>query len=497
MQVRTIKVLALILTVSICAASLAFDRISSAKNSKNSSKEGGSTTGRGNSTRPANSQIPSRTGPEWEIIRTLSPLPKVVPADTTNIFCNDEDAAVLGQKLFFEKDFSGPITVDDEEAHGSGLGAKGEVGKISCASCHQPESGWMFDIRSNTGVAQNPNATALGANWTARNVSSIVNTAYYSNWRENDGITDSAWADALTDPEDENSQNSSRLRVAHVISDKYRAEYNAVFASPPDHASDRLDPRLDPRHPHAADFPPTGKPNDPQWERMSGTDKGIINRIYANFGKAIEAYLRRCVSRNAPFDKYVAGDNDAISESAKRGLMLFIDNKRADCISCHSGPLFTNKQFYTTGLSVDTKLSPHAKPEETGRYDALAKVLSNKPGDTGEFNVDSEYSDDTRTGLFKGLSRSPADIGRWRTRSLRQVAATPPYMHTGQMATLMDVINFYDRGGDPTGTFVGTKDDLIHALNLTPQEKLDLVEFLKTLTGEPLPSYLTEDTSNH
>ncbi len=284
--------------------------------------------------------------------------------------------------------------------------------------------------------------------------------------------------------------------MAHVIWEKYRAEYNAVFTSPPDHASDSLDQRLNPRHAHAADFPPTGKPGDPQWENMPETDKAIINRIYANFGKAIEAYLRRCVSRNAPFDKYVAGDDDAISESAKRGLMLFID-KRTNCIDCHSGPLFTNKQFYTTGLGVDTKLSPHAKPEEQGRYDALAIVLSNKPGDTGEFNVDSEYSDDTCTGILKGLTRFPSDIGKWRTKSLRQVAATPPYMHTGQMPTLMDVINFYDRGGDSLGTFVGTKDDSIHPLNLTQQDKLDLVEFLKTLTGEPLPSRLTQDTSKH
>lgn len=82
------------------------------------------------------------------------------------------------------------------------------------------------------------------------------------------------------------------------------------------------------------------------------------------------------------------------------------------------------------------------------------------------------------------------------TKSLRQVAVTPPYMHTGQMPTLMDVINFYDRGGDEVGDFLGVKDENIRPLNLSEQEKLDLIEFLKTLTGEPLPPSLMQDTSN-
>lgn len=440
-------------------------------------------------------KITSRTGNEWDIVRTLSPLPDVPPEDTTNAFGDNLAAANLGQKLFFEKGISGPI-ITGKDATNRGLGVAGETGKISCASCHQPNSGWMFDIRSNTGNEDNPNATALGADWLPRNASSIINTAYYGSWRENDGVADSSWADALTDPEDPRSQNGSRLQVAHVLWIKYRAEYNSIFASPSQCPSDRLDPRLDPHHPRASDFPATGKPGDPQWEKMSETDKAIINRIFANFGKAIEAYLRRCTSRNAPFDRYVAGDDSAINDSAKRGLMLFISS-RTNCISCHSGPLFTNKQFYTTGMSVDLALSPHANPNELGRFTAIQKLISDVPGDTGEFNVNSDYSDNTHTGLLNGLSPSEADKGKWRTKSLRQVAATPPYMHTGQMRTLMDVINFYDRGGDATGSFIGTRDQNIRRLDLLEQEKLDLVEFLKTLTGEPLPNFLTQDTSLH
>jgi len=437
----------------------------------------------------SNSAEPSRNGPEWNIIRTLSPLPPVPPPDTTNAFGDDPRAARLGQMLFFEKAIAGPIITGDD-GHNGGLGQPGETGKIACASCHQPNSGWMFDIRSNTGVPQNPHATALGATWTVRNVSSIINTAYYHIWHENDGIADSSWADALTDPEDFHSQNGSRLQVAHVLWNKYRHEYNEIFSSSPA----PLDARLNPNNPHAADLPPTGKPGDPQWEAMTEADKDIINHIFANFGKAVQAYLRRAISRNAPFDHYVAGDENAISHSATRGLLLFV-SQRINCVACHSGPLFTDTQFHNTGMHVNTDLSPHADPTEVGRFAALQLVLSDEPGTTGEFNVNSEYSDNTETGFLDGLTPTEADKGKWRTKALRQVGPTPPYMHTGQMPTLRDVIEFYNRGGDPPGTFVGTKDPLMHRLHLTEQEKKDLIAFLNTLTGEPLPAQLTRDTS--
>jgi len=437
----------------------------------------------------ASSSQTSFTPGEWMMIRTLSPLPPTPPPDPTNKFGNDPRAAMLGQELFFEKGIAGPIVTGNNGSNG-GLGAAGETGKISCASCHQPNSGWMFDIRSNDGVAQNPHATALGATWGGRNVTSIVNAAYYRVWRENDGVSDSTWADALTDPEDPHSQNGSRLQVAHVIWEKYRAEYNAIFGRSPA----PLDPRLDPHHRRAKDFPPTGKPGDAQWEAMPKADKLIINHIFANFGKAIQAYLRKCISRNSPFDRYVAGEHTAISQSAERGLRLFV-SERTNCVQCHSGADFTDNQFHNLGMSVDTALSPHADATELGRFSALEQLLSDKPGTTGEFNVNSVYSDKRTTGFLNGLKPEEPDKGRWRTKSLRQVAATPPYMHTGQMPTLRDVIEFYNRGGDPDGKFIGKRDPLIRPLHLTEQEKLDLIAFLKSLTGDPLPAKLTRDTS--
>ena len=84
-----------------------------------------------------------------------------------------------------------------------------------------------------------------------------------------------------------------------------------------------------------------------------------------NCGKAIEAYLRKLVSRNTPFDRFVAGDSNAISQDARKGFKLFIG--KAGCIGCHNTPLFSDDDFHVIGLHVDTTRSPHADPTEIGR----------------------------------------------------------------------------------------------------------------------------------
>lgn len=412
------------------------------------------------------------TPEEWAKVQTLSPLPELLE-DTTNKLADDPAAAKLGQQLFFEKGYAGPIVGDYDASSGSN-GAVGETGKIACESCHQPENDWI-DKRSK------PNNTSLGANWVIRNASSVVNASYYQ-WFENDGLRDSQWSDSLTDPEDPGSMNGSRLRVAHVLFDKYRASYDALFTP-------KLDPALDPMSPEAARFPPDGKPKakatdpDGPWEGMKAEDQKAVSTIYANFGKAMQAYLRKLVSKNSPFDRYVAKEKGAIGAAEKRGLKLFVG--KAGCIGCHAGPLFSDNRFHTTGM--DPK-GDRIDPAETGRYAAIQSVID------CEFNSDSEYSDDKETGRLKGISQTEADKGKWRTKGLREIGLTAPYTHTGQLATLRDVVELYNRGGDTSG-FVGKKDELMQPLNLTDVELDDLVAFLKTLTGEPISVELSQDTS--
>src|SRR5713101_472666 len=267
---------------------------------------------------------------EWTIINALSPLPHL-PVDTTNKYRDSAAAALLGQKLFFEPRLSGPIQ-QGTPAEGQ-LGAIGEKGKIACRNCHMPESTWLIDIRFNNG-GPIPNATALGSAWMTRNVSSIVNTVFYvhpesrAHWRENDGYSDSEWFDAQSEPEGPPVQNGSRLQLAHVIFEHYHDEYNAAF----------LDWPLDVGLADYNRFPATGSPytDTANWNSLSPADKEIVNRALVNYGKSIEAYLRKLVSRNAPFDRFVAGDDTAISHEAKKGLKIFLG--KAGCINCHNTP---------------------------------------------------------------------------------------------------------------------------------------------------------------
>lgn len=406
------------------------------------------------------------TPAEWEQVQTLSPLPDL-PEDTTNRYADDPAAAALGQRLFFEKGYSGPIAVGDDGSNG-GLGAAGETGKVACASCHMGT--WMIDERSTPGNA------SLGTDWIPRNANSLVNAAYYGPWVENDGVSDSLWSDVLVDPEFPIAMNGSRLRLAHVIYEKYRDEYNAVFD--PD-----LDPALDPTSTDAARFPAEGKPGSAAWDGMAPEDQRAVSEIYANFGKAVAAYMRQLVSRDAPFDRYVAGDKAAIGEAAKRGARLFVG--KAGCVACHAGPHFSDDDFHVNGLAPT---GPHINPEEKGREAAIPIVLGNP------FNSDGEFSDDRSSGRLEGLAATEEARGKWRTKGLRQAAVTAPYMHSGQIETLREVVAFYNQGGDETG-FVGVKSDKLKPLNLTDQEVDDLVAFLESLTGEPVPEALREDTS--
>jgi cytochrome c peroxidase len=198
------------------------------------------------------------------------------------------------------------------------------------------------------------------------------------------------------------------------------------------------------------------------------------------------------VSRNAPFDRYVAGDADAISDQAKRGLKLFIG--KAHCIQCHNTPLFSDDDFHVIGLRIDTTLSPHADPTETGRTSNQALICNPTIAD-GDFSGTGHFSDDPNTKRDGNFCSQSIPVGLWRTKGLRQIAGTAPYFRDGQAATLDDVINFYDRGGDPDGTFLGGPKE-IQPLHLSTEEKERLKEFLQTLTGDHVPEQYVRDLHN-
>lgn len=399
----------------------------------------------------------------------FSPLPEV-PNDPTNAYADNPGAQALGQRLFFDKTYSGPLAV------ASDLGAVGDTGKVSCASCHS--SALFGDDRS-------PGPVALGANFHTRNAPAMVNSSFYT-WTNWGGRFSGQWELPLPVAESPVILNSSRLAIAHLIYDKYKAEYEAIFGAIPAALSD------------VERFPLTGRPKpagdpappDGPWELMAASDRDLVNRVFVNYGKALAAYTRKLVSRNAPLDAFIAGDCDAISDAAKRGAELFIG--KANCALCHTGPFFSDNGFHN--LFVPQTGIDHVPTSDEGRFKDVPGLL------TSAFSSAGSFSDDPATGALRlaGLTNPMPDStkGQFRTPSLRGVALTAPYMHSGQLQTLTDVVQFYNQGGGIAGNGAsGTKSPVLTPLGLTDGEVTDLVAFLEALTGEAVDSALRVDTS--
>ena len=229
---------------------------------------------------------------EWTLIMELSPLPAVPPPNPTNRVADDPEAALLGQRFFFDFRFSKHST-------------------IACSTCHSPFYAFA-DIESTSF------ATGRGT----RNTPTVLNAAY-NEWQLWDGRSETMWAQALFALEGEDEMAGTRTQYAHVINQHYKPEYEAVFGPLPE-----LEDTIR--------FPTDGKPGDPAFDDMSEADQIAINTIFSNIGKAVEAYQRLLITPDAPFDRYVAGDEAAISPEAKRGLKLFVG--KGGCVDCHNTP---------------------------------------------------------------------------------------------------------------------------------------------------------------
>jgi cytochrome c peroxidase len=226
------------------------------------------------------------------------------------------------------------------------------------------------------------------------------------------------------------------------------------------------------------------------YEAVFGPISDNVDRTFANIGKAIAAYQRRLVSRNSPFDRYVAAlragkPSDALSPQAVRGLQLFIG--RGNCRVCHSGPNFTDGEFHNTGVPGQAA----SDRTDGGRYEGIPLLQANA------FNRQSQFSDsrnDASAELLRAVRRTPDTWAQFKTPTLRNVALTAPYMHHGQLATLRDVLAFYS-------TVAGSVDQGPHGekilapLQLSEQETTDLIAFLESLSDEAIDPELLNVTS--
>ncbi len=262
-----------------------------------------------------------------------------------------------------------------------------EKNDVACATCHQPDRGLSDGRSTSIGTSGNP---------VPRNAPTLWNVGYVGNlfW---DGRVQSLEAQALfplTNPDEMGDADTDAL-VAELAA---YPEYAALFA---------------------AAFP--------------GEPMGL-----AQVEKALAAFQRTLISNDSPFDRYAAGDLDALTPSQRRGLELFRSTKTR-CVECHMFPTFSSESFRVIGVASD----------DVGR----AAVFEN------------------------GL------VGSFKTPTLRNVALTAPYMHNGSLATLAEVIDFYaDGGGRVRG--VENMDLLVQKIELSAQERADLTAFLMALTDE-------------
>ena len=211
---------------------------------------------------------------------------------------------------------------------------------------------------------------------------------------------------------------------------------------------------------------------DPDYQRMFQAAYGrAVN--YDDIGRAIGAFERTLVFLDAPLDAYLAGDAGAISDDARKGWELF--NGRGRCVSCHplsqSNPLGTDNRFHNIGVSA-----------RAVDFEALAKkALAAMDKDSSEQALEriALEQDTSELGRFN-VTRRRADIGGFRTPQLRNIGITPPYMHDGSLATMWDVMDHYNKGGEPNPYLDGGME----ALALSETEIDQLVAFLFTLTDK-------------
>jgi cytochrome c peroxidase len=354
------------------------------------------------------------------------------PADPSNKYADSQLAAAFGATLFFEPRLSGN-------------------GDVSCSTCHQVDRQFQDD---------RPLGRAVGL--TDRRTMPLAGVAW-SPWQFWDGRKDSLWAQALGPLEDAREHGGNRTAYVHFIAEHLRDRYERIFGPLPD----------------LAGLPPDAGPlgTDAQkaaWTAIPAEKQSEVDAVFANLGKALAAFERSIRHEETRFDRFAravakgetpVGDA-ALDESETLGLKLFIG--RANCVTCHTGPRFTDDHFHNTGVRQAEGL-----PEDLGRFAAIDKALADP------FNCLGRFSDakPDQCGELRFVAKdNPEMIRAFKTPSLRGATSRPPYMHSGQIATIEDVVNHY--AAAPVAPNGKTE---LQPLTMSEREKQALIAFLRTL----------------
>jgi len=280
-----------------------------------------------------------------------------------------------------------------------------------------------------------------------RNAPTVIGAAW-SPWLFWDGRKDSPWSQALAPFESPTEHGMTRAGVVAVLHGDadYRRHYAALFGALP-----------------AAD------------------DAAGVTRAFVDLGKAIEAYERRLRPGPSRFDRYATAvlrgaepaQADRLTVEESEGLHVFIDPNRGNCIRCHKGPLFADGLFHNIGID-DGADGPSPGDPLQGRKAGFRDVLLDP------FNCLGKYGDAPGASChdLKAAGETSNILGAFKTPSLRNVARTAPYMHTGQFPDLNAVMQHYRNR--PESRLGETELD---RLTISDAEFEQLAAFLRTLDG--------------
>ncbi len=318
-------------------------------------------------------------------------------------------------------------------------------GQVSCASCHAPDRGFADGRPLAVGLSQG-----------SRHTQSLLDAAH-QRWLTWDGRADSLWSQALHPFQDAREMGLSRAELIERIRTigPIRARYEAVFGPLP-----------------------------------AAGDAAGVDRAFAQVGKSIAAFERRLVTGPSAFDRWLerlrqgdAGPVDGFGPEAIRGAALFVD--KADCVRCHAGPLLSDGEFHMIGVPA----ADGAAPTDRGRLDGVERLRRDPFNAAGVF---SDQRDGPHAKVTLATQPDPEAWGRFRTPSLRSAALSAPYMHQGQLASLEEVVRFYDTLDGAT-SLEHHSEQVLQPLGLTARERADLVAFLRAVQGSlPPPSQVSD-----
>jgi cytochrome c peroxidase len=351
-------------------------------------------------------------------------------ASPTNRYAYDADAAALGRMMFFDPSMSND-------------------GQVACASCHRADEGWSDDRAVSEG--------AFGR--TGGRHSMPIRTARYQSWWFWDGRADSMWSQAIAAMESVPEMDFSRAEAAHYVAAVYPAQYEAVFGALPDLTA----------------VPPRGKPGDPAWDALDGQTRAGVERVFANVGKALEAYERQLDCSNTRFDQWARGDAD-MSQQEERGAAEFV---REGCADCHSGSAFSDGEFHNIGIGSN------GPGPDRGREQGIEALRASV------FNGAGPYSDDPGYGAARIAEAGSENrtLGSFRTPSLRGVAQRGRFGHRGDRGSLRDFLDVYDRVRSQASA-VGPLDPLVAGMRL--RREADVAAFLTMLNCPDVPTNLSD-----